>query len=73
MKKSGIIPLLRGILVWLSVLNLGVLLMSILTVKPLWIGLSISFFALMIAFQNHNRSEKSEELPVFGKEKTNAD
>lgn len=65
--------MLRGVLVWLSVLNLGVLLMFILMVKPLWIGLSISFFVLMIAFQNHNQSEESDELPALGKEKTNAD
>ncbi|MBC8987534.1 hypothetical protein H9X96_17330 [Pedobacter sp. N36a] len=73
MKISGIMPLFRVVLVWLSVLNLGVLLLSVLAVNPLWIGLSISVFSLMIAFQNYNQSEESDRLPVLGEEKTNAD
>ncbi|MCX2451268.1 hypothetical protein OQX61_08295 [Pedobacter sp. PLR] len=72
MKKSGIISFLRVVLVLLSLLNLGVLLISILMVKPLWIGLSVSFFAMMAAFQNHDQFGVSEKHSVLGKEKNNA-
>ncbi|WP_316840356.1 hypothetical protein [Pedobacter gandavensis] len=72
MKKSGIISFLRVVLVLLSLLNLGVLFMSILMVKPLWIGLSIFFFVLIAAFQNDDQFEDSGLDLVLGKEKNNA-
>ncbi|WP_316821514.1 hypothetical protein [Pedobacter gandavensis] len=72
MKKSGIISFLRGVLVLLSLLNLGFLLMSILMVKPLAIGLSISFFVLVAVFQNYHQIVESESSLVLEKEKNNA-
>ncbi|WP_316750651.1 hypothetical protein [Pedobacter gandavensis] len=71
MKKSGIISFLRIVLVLLSLLNLCVLLISILMVKPLWIGLSVSFFAMMAAFQDYNQFRVRENHLVLGKEKNN--
>lgn len=64
--------MLRAVLVLLSLLNLVVLLMSILMVKPVWIGLSIGFFALMAAFQNYDQSGKSKVYLILEEELNNA-
>ncbi|MBB2151565.1 hypothetical protein [Pedobacter gandavensis] len=68
MKKSGIIPFARVVLALLWLLNLGVLLISILMAKPLWIGGSISFFTMITAFQEYKYSGKSKRYLVLGKE-----
>ena len=44
--------LFRAVLILLSLLNLCVLLLAVLLLKPIWIGFAIALFALLIEIQS---------------------
>lgn len=46
--------------------------MSIVMVKPLWIGGTIYFFVMIAAFQKGDPSVESKADPVLGEENNNA-
>jgi len=51
MKKSDMASLFRAVLVLLSLLNLCVLLLVVLLLKPIWIGFNIALFVLLAEMQ----------------------
>jgi hypothetical protein len=51
MKKSDMASLFRAVLILLSLLNLCVLLLVVLLLKPIWIGFNIALFVLLAEMQ----------------------